>query len=153
MTTAKIMRSLLQGIVHLTTIITVMVLPPLFYDLTGGSSLGGLTYPLYAVYWSCKIKDERVRFLVTNTLLVLTTVVIVMFTAECKVPSTVFAFYFLAPLIVGMIPTPAILARKSPSLSRKTYLVNVAITLAISALHSLYLLFGLARCGMAGMRW
>ena len=145
---------------HACILFCVVLLPPIVYDAVRTSAYqgiewlhfsGGVTYPLYAIYWIAKLKNFRAKFILLHLTIVLMVAV-----------ATAFASNRHTPLFVAFLPTAAsalpLLGALASWLhgSRKlavTYLVGSLLALLIAIPASLLIIYGMAMSSVGPMRY
>lgn len=151
-------------IVHALVVVLVVMTPVMVYDqmnalyLSGHRQvdafyfIGGVTYPLYAIYWLLKIRS--LTFKVTLIHLVALVSLTLFISGLCdawKLPT----LQLVCPLALALTALPlALLARVTGKIQvAKAFLIGTAVSLPIAGAMSVLLAFGQGMSALGGMRW
>ncbi|MDQ0033342.1 hypothetical protein J2W30_001089 [Variovorax boronicumulans] len=145
---------------HACIVLLVVLLPPIVYSAVSASRYqgvdwllfsGGVTYPLYAIYWLAKIKNPRVRFILLHLTFVLMIATATAFVSNRSAPLLV---TFL-PTIAAALPILGSIASRMYGRSRVavTFLVSSLIALLVGVPSSLLIAYGMGMAAMGNMRY
>lgn len=145
---------------HVCVVLLVVLLPPIVYSAVSASRYqgidwlpfsGGVTYPLYAIYWIARLKNFRVRFILLHLALVLTIAAATAFVSNRSTPLLV-AFL---PTIAAALPILGSVASRMYGSGRVavTCLVSSLLALLVGVPSSLLIAYGMGMAAMGNMRY
>lgn len=145
---------------HACVVLLVVLLPPIVYSAVSASRCqgiewllfsGGVTYPLYAIYWIARLKNFRVRFIWLHLTFVLT---IAAATAFMSNRSTHLPVAFL-PTIAAALPILGSIASWMHGFRRvaATFLVSSLLALLVGVPSSLLVAYGIGMAAVGNMRY
>ncbi|MBJ2157527.1 hypothetical protein [Variovorax sp. IB41] len=145
---------------HAFVALFVVLLPPIVYDAVVSSRLasiewlqfsGGITYPLYAVYWIAKLRNPRARFMLLHLILILTLIFFAAFASNRLTPMFV-AFLPVVGAAAPLLYAVASWLRGNGRLA-VTCLVSSLVALLIAAPSSVLLIYSAAISPVSNMRY
>jgi hypothetical protein len=147
-------------LLHSCILFGVVILPVVVYEIdrisghqgiTGVEYAGGITYPLYTLYWISKLKSSRARFILTHLTILLTVAFAAQITSTRQTP----VGWATLPTIVAAIPMLGMLmpwVRRVQGLA-KTCLISTLIALPIGMGLSFFIVLGLAMSAIGPLRY
>ena len=145
---------------HACVVLLVVLLPPIVYSAVSASRYqgvdwllfsGGVTYPLYAIYWIARLKNFRVRFIWLHLTFVLAIAAATAFMSNRSTPLPV-AFL---PTIAAALPILGSVASRMYGSGRVavTCLVSSLIALLVGVPSSLLIAYGIGMAAVGNMRY
>ena len=140
---------------HAVLLIVVTIVPPLVSDWVESSSVGniygmfyvgGITYPVYATYITCKLRSRRTRLVAFSFIFFATTFCVVNGLTSAKTSNWIIAF----PTLLGILPllVATYLAVRRKVNDAKTFLLIALILLPVGLALSVLLMLGEGLSGM-----
>lgn len=159
---SRVYRLVANILLHALAVLVVVILPPFTYDAVVSSGLrdvpgmafvGGVAYPVYAVYWINRLKSLRAKFVLIHLVLLLSASLSIFVVVDCSWSASLFltplpALVGAAPLVAGV----TLLLGKKDRRFAITCLLSSLVFLPVGVFLSLLFLYGVAMCGV-GWRW
>jgi len=145
---------------HACILFCVVLLPPIVYDAVRTSAYqgiewlhfsGGVSYPLYAIYWIAKLKNFRAKFILLHLTVVLMVAVATAFASNRHTPM----FVAFLPAAASALPLLGALASWLHGRRKRavTYLIGSLLALLIAIPASLLIIYGMAMSSVGPMRY